>query len=153
MKKFILLLLISTVLLSACSKEANYVVEEEISVYFEKFEAAAAERGHEIDLKAIHIEGYFSDIEANGVVGQCKTYSDGTHDIVIEKTYWNRKNDLEKEYLIFHELGHCVLNREHLDNQDQQGNCISMMQSGTSNCDDNYTTSTIENYLDELFKE
>jgi len=48
-------------------------------------------------------------------------------------------------------LGHCVLNREHLDDADNQGNCVSIMTSGTGSCHINYTIATRKNLLDELF--
>lgn len=45
--------------------------------------------------------------------GWCKTYSNGYRLIEIDHEYWQNSDDLAKEQLIYHELGHCVLNRGH----------------------------------------
>ena len=53
--------------------------------------------------------------------------------------------------IVFHELGHCVLVRDHLDDADSEGNCLSMMHSGLGDCEFRYNGSTRNVYLDELF--
>lgn len=55
----------------------------------------------------------FSNLE--GYVGACITYSDNRKEIEIDQEFWQRAEDLAREQLIFHELGHCVLNRDHDD--------------------------------------
>lgn len=35
--------------------------------------------------------------------------------ILLDIEYWNESDDLDRESLIYHELGHCILNREHND--------------------------------------
>ncbi len=45
--------------------------------------------------------------------------------IEINKLYWDKASDTEKEMLIFHELGHCELHRDHnksfiLDNNNNE---------------------------------
>lgn len=45
--------------------------------------------------------------------GVCYVYSTGEREIEIDTFFWNESSDLAKEELIFHELGHCVLNRDH----------------------------------------
>lgn len=46
--------------------------------------------------------------------GECLTYSDGEKQILIDTHYWSQMVDSEREELIFHELGHCVFNRDHV---------------------------------------
>lgn len=141
------ILLLST----SCTKENDALVEAEIEVYFIRFADEAALRNIEIDFSELQIDGYFSEINEVGVVGQCQTFSDDSKDLVIEIEYWQGLKDLEKEFLIFHELGHCVLARSHLNTQDENGFCSSMMQSGSGECIDNYNAETRATYLDELF--
>ena len=42
----------------------------------------------------------------------------GDMTINVRNTMWNILCDKQKRALIFHELGHCVLGRDHLDNLD-----------------------------------
>jgi hypothetical protein len=35
--------------------------------------------------------------------------------IEIDPDFWNKSSDMKREELLFHELGHCVLNRDHDD--------------------------------------
>lgn len=63
-----------------------------------------------------------------GTVGVCTTYDDDTiRDIVIDTKYWNNVTDLQREELMFHELGHCVLNREHRNDALADGCPASIM--------------------------
>lgn len=45
--------------------------------------------------------------------GVCITYSSGYREIQINSTYWDYLMEEQKEQLLYHELGHCVLNRKH----------------------------------------
>ncbi len=81
-------------------------IENELQPYFDRFEAEGIERGREIDLSSARLEGYIEDIDTPNVAGQCTSNSDEPNRITIDATIWNRSSDLQKEYLIFHELGH-----------------------------------------------
>ncbi|MEL6124666.1 MAG: hypothetical protein AAFR14_13205, partial [Bacteroidota bacterium] len=56
-----------------------------------------------------------------------------------------------REYIIFHELGHCVLFRDHVDACFANNTWTSIMRSGHGSCFDNYTSRTRPYYIDELF--
>lgn len=45
--------------------------------------------------------------------GVCIKYPDGTREILLKKSWFEKANEVQKEILIFHELGHCRLNRRH----------------------------------------
>lgn len=47
--------------------------------------------------------------------------------ITINMTYWSAYTTTEKEILVFHEMGHCVLNRPHISKTDSRGVAISLM--------------------------
>ena len=119
--------------------------------FFQQFEEEAALRGIEVDLSSIGITGVIEDIDEDFVAGTC-TY--GTHlpgDVVIDLTFWNNSNNFTKEMVVFHELGHCYLRRDHLETRFSNGTCGSIMRSGTRNCFDNYNAQTRSFYIDELF--
>jgi hypothetical protein len=51
-----------------------------------------------------------------GQAGVCTKWSNGAKQIKIKKSYFDAVNDYQREQLIYHELGHCVLNRDHNNN-------------------------------------
>ena len=112
------------IIFSACKKdqpiseltiqERTYPnVSELLWDYFERFEDAAAERGHVIDLNAEGITGEIMEIEQDRVAGSCSFSSHAPNHVTIDLEFWNESNDLYKEFVIFHELGHCSLFRGH----------------------------------------
>lgn len=46
-------------------------------------------------------------------VGVCTMYSDGNWEITVDREYWNTASKESRIGLIFHELGHCILHRQH----------------------------------------
>lgn len=50
-------------------------------------------------------------------IGTCTRWSSGHRQIVVDKDYWDNPDvqDSAKLGLILHELGHCVLNRDHVN--------------------------------------
>ena len=96
------------------------------------------------------ISASLTDI-ADDKVGQCLTYNNGSRQINIDKNYWKASDEMEREFLIFHELGHCFLSRTHLDERMINGTCVSIMSSGEGPCRKNYNSLTRAQYLDELF--
>ena len=143
----------------SCTKEnsenltvENYHIDEALAPYFERFVEEGNSRGLDIDLADKRIEGYLVNVEEDNVAGQCVYSSDpnAIRTVNIDINYWNNASELEKEFVIFHELGHCYLERSHLDAQSNRS-CTSIMHSGTSGCRFNYNTFTRSTFLDELF--
>ncbi len=126
------------------------VIDEELIPYFESFRAAAAIRGIQVDYDSARISGNLLMID-DLATGQCFTASNGEKEVRIDVEYWNGADELAREFLVFHELGHCFLGRPHLDTENIRGICTSMMHSGTSGCRNLYSNTTREDYLDELF--
>jgi len=89
----------------------------------------------------------------NNVIGTCQ-YGGFTADrITIDDLFWERSSNLGKEFVVFHELGHCFLHREHLEDSTSNGICVSLMRSGNGECRDAYNARNREFYLDELFSQ
>jgi len=128
-------------------------VDERLHGFFETFEKEAAARGLEIDLNEAILTANIREIEGDGVAGQCsRPINSLDNDIVIDETFLNSNaSNLLKELVIFHELGHCFLQREHREDEYPSGACISIMRSGVDGCRDNYTSSFRSVYIDELF--
>lgn len=126
-------------------------VNEALWPYFKRFENEAALRNISVDLRDAKITGVISDIPSNHVLGQCSYSSADPKKLTIDLPFWNTSSDLSKEFVIFHELGHCYLGRLHDESKDSKGICLSIMRSGLEDCRDNYTRLTRKKYLDELF--
>lgn len=74
----------------------------------------------------------FGDTENDSFQGVCFEYPDGTKEVIIRQSWWNGASDEYRESLVFHELGHCRLGRDHLDDVRAVGNGthkVSMMNS------------------------
>ncbi len=150
MYKLFFILSISIVLVS-CQKENTYSVDANLQPYFKQFEQEAALRNQNIDLEAMQILGKIQNIEEKNVPGQCQYFSKETW-VVIDPEYWNKMDNWEKEALIFHELGHAALHRQHLDTKGSHGICKSIMHSSSGVCKSIYNQATQKQYLDELFE-
>lgn len=137
----------------SCKKddEFEYFVHSSLQQYFDRFVAEGASRGVILDFEALKISGHIRVITTQQVIGQCAHNDDEPNTVIIDKLYWDSANDMEREFLVFHELGHCALNRGHLDSADNRGDCISIMTSGTGICRINYNVANRQDLLDELF--
>jgi hypothetical protein len=149
--KWVLILSVMTAFWS-CNKEDELFIDPALQEYFDRFMVEGASRNVTVDYVKSRISGYMRLIGEPGVIGQCAHSESEPNKVFIDQLYWNTATDLEREFVVFHELGHCVLNREHLDDSDNQGNCVSIMTSGTGSCHINYTVSTRKGLLDELFQ-
>ena len=137
----------------SCNKDdLELFIDAPLQEYFNRFQAEGATRNVIVDYEASRVSGYLRIITSSGVIGQCAHNDKKPNTVIIDKIYWASATELEKEFVVFHELGHCVLNREHTDVADNDGDCVSIMTSGTGNCDIDYTVTTRTALLDELFK-
>lgn len=143
---------------TSCKKDDNPTngpaypnATQDLWEYFNRFEMEAAERGISIDLNEAGIVGVIGDIPQANIAGQCNYNSHSPNQVTIDSDFWSSSSDMLKEFIIFHELGHCQLFRDHLESAHIDGTCTSIMRSGTGDCNDNYSFQTREQYLDELF--
>jgi hypothetical protein len=136
-------------LLLGCSKDSD-LVDRSLQGYLDDFRKEALKRGFKVDYDTKQIEARLELHQDNSNLGWCNFNADVPNQIVINSYYWDVLDGLEKEKLIFHELGHCVLNRPHYDATRVDGRCKSIMHSG-QRCSDDYNPSNRTAYLDELF--
>lgn len=128
-------------------------VDEALWPHFEAFQEEGRKRGVSIDLANANISGEISSISEEGVAGTCQYGSHITNHVTIDENYWSRASSYGREYVVFHELGHCFLLRDHNDRQDDGGICLSVMHSGLTQCRSLYNIEYRAYYLDELFSE
>jgi len=143
-------------MLAGCKKQLpdSFImagVDEQLLPYFERFEQEAISFGLDASLENSGITGEITSIEEGSVIGTCSFSSQHPNHVTIDKEFWDSASDLGREYVVFHELGHCYLLRDHTEETLQNGHCVSIMASGTGACQYGYTSSTRDYYLEELY--
>ena len=79
-----------------------------------EFEKLARELKKEPNFTIGDIPINFGKLRHGGHVGECWTYPNGQKEIVVSFDFWKSASHLERESLVFHELGHCRLDRRHI---------------------------------------
>ncbi len=134
-------------------------LDPQLVPYFELFGEEAAKRGVIFNNDEAQIQGYIQNITgfSGDVLGYCQPsrVRYPLESIFIDVDFWRNATDLQKEFVVFHELGHCFLKREHITpvEVDSLGNCMSMMTAGDAPCNglDSYSSERKSALLDELF--
>lgn len=161
MKRFLIFL--SALLITGCVSApvqeemvTNAYESEEFGVYVRLFQKEAETRKLELSLPTLDrslriykVDNFSKDLEKQYVIGLCvKTAGEIT--IYISKTAWNEYDSQQREMLLFHELGHCVLNLEHDKSLDSAGVPNDIMYP--INFDSIYYFKYRKFYLDRMFK-
>ncbi len=155
--QFFLLCLFVVLLAVSCKDPHEYRVDKSFTDYLQRFENEGSKRGKSFDFRTSGLIIEFADL-SNNTAGL--THYETPVRVEIDKTYWNditnsAGEDLMKEDLIFHELGHSLLGRAHLNATLDNGDWKSVMCGGTKVNDRswniNYRGVRRQYYLDELF--
>ncbi len=151
MKYIQISLLVFILCFNGCKDDSE--LESELQFYLDQFEVEANARGLTFENQINSTEIHLVEIITSGVLGQCVRVDAEPNEIHIDRNFWlNEATDLQKEFIVFHELGHCILNRGHLNDANGQGECISIMYDGNSpQCMLNYNPAVKEEMVDELF--
>lgn len=110
-----------------CSRRMSQLeqnVHPELSTYVQSFTDQAQQFGLKID--TAHLTVQYSDhlVGRKEVVGYCyrEPITSPNGDIIglaptilVKKEWWDKAYDYQKTDLLFHELGHCVLDRSHVE--------------------------------------
>lgn len=85
------------------------------SSYIKKFEEEGRKHyGNDFSVGDIPVN--FGETDNESYDGVCIKYTNGTKEIIIKKEWWDNRGETSKEMMIFHELGHCRLDKDH-DNE------------------------------------
>lgn len=137
--------------LLGCGDDPAHVEEHpELRAYIESFAEEAALHGRSVNPDRVTTEWFVNEIEMSyggqslgSTRGWCVVGDRGQPHVMIEKKWWEDYTHMEKERLMFHELGHCLLGRDHTSN------LLSLMYPHLNQID--YNEETREMYLFELF--
>lgn len=110
-------------------------------------------------LSANHLTITFnSALSGSNTLGQCSfnpQYPSIGQRIEINPDFWNNVDTASREYVLFHELGHCLLLRDHDNNEveTEDGYFLQKSIMSTYFSTSEYYTNNYESYLHELFTE
>ena len=130
----------------------DYLIWGDFREQIKSFMLEADKHGKHVSLQHLTIQ--FTRSLSNDWVGACYPSANTNHKrIMITKSYWYSIDSVAKQQLIFHELGHCVLNRDHNDLK-VNGHPVSIMyyNMDVSESDRTWYISHQKEYLDELFR-
>jgi hypothetical protein len=135
-------------LLTMAVSDCGRIPVQDIAPEFREYTARFEVLGH---LKIGDLKAKFGTLRGNTeTVGLCVVEEDGTPpSIVIDRDYWYEAGDLQREELMFHELGHCVLNRDHLNdlNRDRCPKSLMYWQTIERDCLEDHHA----DYMKEMF--
>lgn len=154
----ILTTLFIMLLLTSCGKlskdhvdisEPRPIVTDDITFkpYKEHFENIVKQQTGSINFAVGDIPIILVDkklLDRDDVIGVCYGYADNKKLIEIGRNYWNQASKVARIALINHELGHCRLNRDHVDTV-QNGVKLSIMHSQIV---DDYNYHTFEDFYE-----
>lgn len=108
MRKAMVLLLpfILALLLSGCAAPVFTSIGAAFAPFVGDFEALYGS-----PLKDVVV--MYASPSSLGALSECETDSNGQKIVRINEETWTPLCDLQKRALIFHELGHCILGRDH----------------------------------------
>lgn len=141
-RKSLYLLTSLVLLLNSCGESiddfTDVIQDPAFKVYLDRFEEEASMRGFSIDLSQTQAvfqdQVFFNGVEACGV-GQSifEAGINGFIKISRAEGCWSGRNDLEKENLFFHEIGHAILKRPHSERKLPNGLAASAMCGDCNN--------------------
>jgi len=130
----------------------------EILHHVDTFVQEAKERGIDLQSQVESLSFEFHDeliFDGKDFCGYVPLTQDGAYSknvlFALEGKCWGDRTRLEHEALIFHELGHAVLDRVHKENLLANGSKASIMNSEPSSLYGETTENKRVYYIDELF--
>lgn len=134
-------------IVSGCG-EGRGAVDGEFLVYLRRFEEEAVRRGIEVDVSSVSVGFIEKPIvsELGIVFGRCR---DGRVEVVRE--FWESGSEARRESMLFHELGHCVLKRDHRGGWNRELHAPQSVMVPDTDLVSGYWGDHRDYYLDELF--
>jgi hypothetical protein len=130
------------IIFSSCGS-ANGFVDEKLQPYFNKFE-------QDIGIAPVGVVAFFDDVKLPALA-TCTTSPFHLPEIRVDYIWWEGASEDSREQLIYHELGHCVLDLGHNPNLNEYGCPESIMYPyvfGKTSCYKHYKPY----YYEELIK-
>jgi hypothetical protein len=116
-----IIIILSIFLSNSCSSEMiennfKQTVDYEFESYLKDYKTIINSKDNSkeklYDSRIDRLSVNFADLDKN-VLGECTWQFDGSYKIEISKSYWKTSTFIGKQFLIYHELEHCVRFRPH----------------------------------------
>ena len=137
------------ILLSSCGKDDILLIDIRVKNFVETFRREALVRNIILSDEDMNIEIRFDKLK-EGLRGTCFL---GKKLIQLDSMSWFKRDSFDNEWLIYHELGHCILKKEHSNENLARGDCKGLMSNHEGNqCFINFKSPAWRKwYFDELF--
>lgn len=137
--------------LSSCKKDPDMslqLIPDQVRAEVETFISEGKQRGVNVELKGLEIV-----LSSNLMNGWGGYYDHSNHKIFLDTTDFVFKDKETKQRLIFHELAHGILNRQHINNLLPNGDAASIMNINIRADWSGLNIFKRQYYIDELFNE
>lgn len=133
-------------------------IDPELRPYYDLFLSEGGQRGLQYAHKNVYL--HFDDLAWTetdwnpAAVGLCSDL--GGDSAFIDRDYWDTIPEWRREFLVFHELGHCLLSREHDNSKILDRSLLASLMRGGSSFGfggfmDYCSPYWRDHYVDELF--
>jgi len=140
-------------IMSGCAekREKKFRIDPGLEAQYNYFIEEAHHRGQLWGLDDLVMD-FSSDLSLNGVqvAGLGGPDDNDTPHVTINSNIWETLSDCQKDNLVFHELGHAVLNKGHRNGMYSSGRPRSWMNSVILDNDD--CVDFKGEYIEELFR-
>ncbi len=127
---------------------AKLEVEDVFVQHVARFEELSSDVGHAVKVDDLIM--HFGPMDKANQRALCRTRGSQTPEVIVDRNGWDQMDEMERESMVLHELGHCILRRKHMDGHLPDGVPTSLMNPYTM---DSQTYESHEgHYRAELFK-
>jgi hypothetical protein len=133
----------------SCGKDNIRLVDNRVKNYVELFRREAFVRNIILSDGDMNVEIRFDKLK-DGIRGSCFLEKNL---IILDSVTWFKRDSFDNEWVIYHELGHCILKKEHSNENLARGECKGLMSNHEGNqCFINFKSPAWRKwYFDELF--
>lgn len=133
------------VIVSGCGRQSSF---DGFEKYVSSFEAESKLRGINIDASKRSLKIEFANMASNHRA-ICHSGFLENPTITVNPSNWSNQNESGKKWIMFHELGHCLLGKGHNSDLSSDGEPVSIMHPSLFNWAHFELNS--KEYFDQLF--
>lgn len=102
-------------------------IDPTFNSYIKKYRNIIGKDSYDYKFKKLSMN--FANLEGN-VIGKCWWLLNGGFEIEIDKEWWDTRyfDDYSREFLVYHELEHCIKYRMHTNRKDKIDNIIDFFE-------------------------
>ena len=152
------ILLIFSLMTIGCAKQVtNFSVDPALMPYYEAFVKEGQDRGNNQATNDLSMN--FGETTGN-VIGYCRRQESynwnlltketvSTPVVVVKPSWWKNATEASRRELVYHELGHCLMDKDHNNQKSMYGQPESIMYP--IHIGGSFFQTWERNYLDQLF--